>query len=60
MTSGVDKVKTAVNTRVLDVAVAHGSKLFAEIGAVLVLDILDDRVPAAKELALGDARPAVH
>jgi hypothetical protein len=46
MTSGVDEEQTAVNTRVLDIAVTHGGKLLTEVGAVLVLDVFHDRVPA--------------
>lgn len=43
---GVDKVQAAVDARVLDVAVAHGGELLAEVRAVLVFDVLDNRVPA--------------
>ena len=42
----VDEVQAAVDTCVLDVAVTHGSQLLAQVRAVLVLDVLDDRVPA--------------
>jgi hypothetical protein len=44
----VDEVEAAVDTGVLDVAVTHGRKLLAEVRAVLVLDVLDDGVPAMK------------
>ena len=47
MPSRVDKVQTAVNTGVLDVSVTLCGKLLAKVGAVLVFDVLDDRVPAA-------------
>lgn len=47
MARGVDKEQAAVNARVLNVSIAHGGKLFAEVRAVLVLDVLDNRVPAA-------------
>jgi len=47
MASGVNEEETAVDTGILNVAVAHRGKLLTEIGAVLVLDITDDRVPAA-------------
>ena len=46
MSSGADEVQAAVNASVLDVSVSHGSQLLAEVRAVLVLDVLDDRVPA--------------
>jgi len=46
VTSGVDKVQAAVDTGVLDVSVTHGGQLFAQVGAVLVLDVFNDRVPA--------------
>lgn len=35
-----------MNARVLDVAVTLSGELLAEVRAVLVLDVLDDRVPA--------------
>jgi hypothetical protein len=44
---GVEEVQAAVDAGVLDVAVPHGGKLLAEVRAVLVLDVLDDGVPAA-------------
>jgi len=43
---GVDQVETAVDAGVLDVTVAHHGELFAEVSAVLVFDVFDDRVPA--------------
>ena len=44
---GVDEEQATVDTGVLNVAVTHSGEFFAEIRAVLVLDIFDDRVPAA-------------
>ena len=44
--SGIDEVQAAVDTRVLDIAVTHSSQLLAQVCRVLVLDVLDDRVPA--------------
>jgi hypothetical protein len=41
-----DEVETAVNACVLDVPVSHGGQLLAKVGAVLVLNVLDNRVPA--------------
>lgn len=43
----VDEEQAAVDARVLEVALTLGSELLAQVGAVLVLDVLDDRVPAA-------------
>ena len=48
MTCGIDEVQATVDACVLDVAVTHGSEFFAEISAVLVLDILNDGIPAVK------------
>jgi hypothetical protein len=48
MASGIDEVQAAVDTCVLDVAVTHGSEFFAEISAVLVLDIFNDGIPAVR------------
>lgn len=47
--SRVDEEQTAVDARVLDVAVADGGELLAEVRAVLVLDVLDNWVPASNE-----------
>jgi len=46
MAGGVDEVQAAVNTGVLDVSVTHSSQFFAEVSAMLIFDVLDDRVPA--------------
>ena len=46
VTCGLDEVQAAVDTGVLDVAVALGGKLLAQVGRVLILDVLDDGVPA--------------
>lgn len=37
MACGIDEEETAVDTGVLDVAVSHRGKFFAEVGGVLVL-----------------------
>ena len=42
----VDEEGCAVDTRVLDMAVALRSELLAQVRAVLVLNVLDDGVPA--------------
>ena len=46
MAGGVDEEEAAVDAGVLDVAVAHCCELLAEVRAVLVLDVLDNRIPA--------------
>lgn len=51
VTSGSDEVEAAVDARVDDVLVTHRGELLAEIGRVLVLDVLDDRVPAVCEIS---------
>jgi hypothetical protein len=50
MPSRTDKVEATVDTRVLDVPVAHSRQLLAQIRAVLVLDVLDDGIPATTNL----------
>ena len=47
MTRGLDEEQAAVDARVLEVSLALGSELLAQVGAVLVLDVLDNGVPAA-------------
>lgn len=49
MAGGANEVDAAVDTGVLNVTVAHSGELFAEVRAVLVLDVFDDRVPAEEE-----------
>lgn len=43
----LDEEQAAVNAGVLDVALTLSSELLSQIGRVLVLDVLDDGVPAA-------------
>lgn len=47
MARWLDKEQAAVNARVLEVTLTLGGKLLAEVGAVLVFDVLDNGVPAA-------------
>jgi hypothetical protein len=47
VTCRVDKVQTTVNAGVLDISVALGRELFAEVGTVLVFNVFDDWVPAS-------------
>lgn len=42
-----DEIQAAVDAGVLNVTLTLGGKLLAEVGAVLVLDVLDDWIPAA-------------
>lgn len=43
---GVDEEQATVNTCVLNVAVTHSCQLLTEVCTVLVLNVLDDRIPA--------------
>ena len=47
MAGRADEVETAVDARVLNVPLTLRGQLLAQVGAVLVLDVLDDGVPAA-------------
>lgn len=49
MASWVDEVQATVNAGILDVSFAHGSQLLAKVCTMLVLDVLDDRIPAAQK-----------
>ena len=51
MTGWLDEEETAVNTCVLNIAFALGGEFFSEVGRVLVFDVFDDGVPAARKLA---------
>ena len=51
MACGVDEVQAAMDARILNVTVSHGRQFLAEVRAVLVLDVLDNRVPAAEKNA---------
>lgn len=44
---GLDEEEAAVDAGILDVALTLGSEFLAEVGGVLVFDVLDDGVPAA-------------
>lgn len=43
----LDEEQAAVDARVLEIPLTLSSELFAEVGTVLVLDVLDNGVPAA-------------
>lgn len=46
MTRRVDEEETAVNARIDNVPIAHRGELLSEVSRMLILDVLDDRVPA--------------
>lgn len=48
MSRRLDKEQAAMDTCILDVAFPLSSKFLPEIGGVLILDILDNWVPAAE------------
>ena len=56
MARGVDEEERAVDTRVLDVTVALCGELLAKVGTVLVLDVLDNGVPAVVASEKAEAR----
>lgn len=43
---GLDEEEAAVDAGILDVALTLGCELLAQVGGVLILDVLDDGVPA--------------
>jgi len=47
VTGRVDEEETAVNSGILDVTVPLSGEFLSEVGRVLVLDVLDDRIPTA-------------
>ena len=46
--SRIDEEQAAMDTGVLDVSVTHSSELLAQVRAVLVLDVFDNRIPASR------------
>jgi hypothetical protein len=44
----LDEEEAAVDSSVLDVSLSLGGEFFAQVGRVLVLDVLDNRVPATQ------------
>lgn len=46
MAGGLDEEQAAVDAGVLDVTLALGGELLAQVGRVLVLNVLHDGVPA--------------
>ena len=46
VSSRVDEKEAAVNAGVLDVAITNGGEFLAKVGAVLILNIFHNRVPA--------------
>ena len=49
MSRWLDEEEAAVDSGVLDVSLSLGGELLAEIGRVLVLDVLDDGIPAVDD-----------
>lgn len=47
----LDEEETTMNTGVLNITLSLCSELLAEISRMLILDVLDDRVPAASEIS---------
>lgn len=45
MARGLDKEQAAVDTGILDITVTLGREFLAEVGRVLVLDVLHNGVP---------------
>lgn len=45
MTGRLDEEKAAMDTCVLDVTLSLGSELLTKVGRMLVLDVLNNRVP---------------
>lgn len=51
MAGGLNEEQAAVNPGILNVALTLSSEFLAEVGRVLILDILDNWVPAIPQLA---------
>ena len=49
MSGWVDEKQTTVDSGVQNVAVTNSGELLAEVCAVLVLDVFDNRIPASRE-----------
>lgn len=49
MTCRVDEVQTTVNTCVLNETVTYRRQFLAQIVAMLILDVSNDRVPAVSQ-----------
>lgn len=47
MTGGLDEEQAAVDTGILDIALTLSGKFLAKVCRVLILDVLDNRVPAS-------------
>lgn len=46
MAGWLDEEQTAMNAGILNVALTLGGKFLAKVGGMLILDVLDDGVPA--------------
>jgi hypothetical protein len=47
MTGGLDEEQAAVDTGILDISLTLSCELLSEVCRVLVLDVLDDWIPAS-------------
>lgn len=56
MSRWLDEEETAVDSGVLDISFTLSSKLLAQVGGVLVFNVLDDRVPAVKSISPDDVQ----
>jgi hypothetical protein len=52
MTGGIDEKQSTMNSGILNVTISHSRQLFSEVCTVLVLNILDNRVPAIKNASI--------
>lgn len=52
MTRGLDEEQAAVDTGILDVTLTLSSEFLAEVGRVLILNVLDNGVPADSAVSL--------
>lgn len=52
MTGWLNEEETTMDTGVLDVTFSLGGKFFAQVGGMLIFDVLDNRVPAIQRVSL--------
>lgn len=52
MARGLNEKQAAMDTGILDVALTLSSEFLAKVGGVLILDILDNGVPAGCQVSL--------
>lgn len=54
MTRGLDEEQAAVDAGILDITLTLSCELLAKVCRVLILDVLDNRIPAGAMLARDD------